>query len=397
MTLEIFFQILAYCLIAVLFVIFILEKIRAKKIKDNLTELLKKSEENRIKAETERDRTATIVNSFSDGLIILDKNALIYSINPEAERILKLENYRLAGKPLSALADFPKAKPIVSVFDKGIQIIYRKEIELSKDFIIELSVLSLGQLGSDIGHLIILHDVSREKMVEKLEIEFVSLAAHQLRTPLSIIKWSMSMLKKGDFGKLTKKQSELVKSAFRNNERLVTLVNDLLNVTRIEEGKYLYKLIDWDIREIVKTVIETLRDQINAKKIVIDFKEPDEFPKVMLDSEKIKIVVQNFIDNAVKYSPEGGKISITLQSDEKNIELRVQDSGIGIPQKQQEKVFTKFFRGDNAIKTNAVGSGLGLFLSKNIIEAHGGVIWFDSKENAGTSFCFTLPIKKNSI
>lgn len=374
--------------------LFLVEKKDLEREKNSLTELLKNSEESRKKAEAERDRTKTIVSSFTDGLIILDEKDRIFSINPEAERILGLENNNLLGKPVSSMMDFPKSKPVATVLEKGIQIIYRKEVELAKDYVIELSVLSLGTLGNDIGHLIVLHDVSREKKVEKMEIEFVSLAAHQLRTPLSIIKWSMSMLKKGDFGKLTKGQNELVKSTFRNNERLVTLVNDLLNISRIEEGRYLYKLAEVNIKEIVRVVLETFEDQIKNRKIIIELEEPDTMPQIMLDAEKIKIVVQNFVDNAIKYSPDGGKIIVALQNDGKNIELKVQDFGIGIPKLQQDKVFTKFFRGDNAIRTNAVGSGLGLFLSKNIIEAHGGIIWFESNEGKGASFYFTLPIKK---
>jgi len=369
-----------------------------ERAKNNLEESLKKSEENRMKAEAERDRTKTIVSSFTDGLIILDEKNNIFSINHEAERILGLENNKLLGRPFSSLSEFPKSEPVAFVLEKGIQIIYRKEVELAKDFVIELSVLSLGSLGNDIGHLIVLHDVSREKKVEKMEIEFVSLAAHQLRTPLSIIKWSMSMLKKGDFGKLTKGQAELVKSTFRNNERLVTLVNDLLNITRIEEGRYLYKLVSVDIKkEVIKMVLDSLEDQIKNRKIKIEFVAPDGLPQIMLDPEKIKIVVQNFVDNAMKYSPDGAKIIVSLQNDGKNIELKVQDFGIGIPKTQQDKVFTKFFRGDNAIRMNAVGSGLGLFLSKNIIEAHGGIIWFESIEGKGTSFYFTLPIKKPEV
>lgn len=374
--------------------LFLVEKKDLEREKNSLTELLKNSEESRKKAEAERDRTKTIISSFTDGLIILDEKDRIFSINPEAERILGLENNNLLGKPVSSMMDFPKSKPVATVLEKGIQIIYRKEVELAKDYVIELSVLSLGTLGNDIGHLIVLHDVSREKKVEKMEIEFVSLAAHQLRTPLSIIKWSMSMLKKGDFGKLTKGQNELVKSTFRNNERLVTLVNDLLNISRIEEGRYLYKLAEVNIKEIVRVVLETFEDQIKNRKIIIELEEPDTMPQIMLDAEKIKIVVQNFVDNAIKYSPDGGKIIVALQNDGKNIELKVQDFGIGIPKLQQDKVFTKFFRGDNAIRTNAVGSGLGLFLSKNIIEAHGGIIWFESNEGKGASFYFTLPIKK---
>jgi len=246
----------------------------------------------------------------------------------------------------------------------------------------------------DIGHLIVLHDISREKIVENMKTEFVSLAAHQLRTPLSIIKWSMSMLKKGDFGKLNKKQYKIVGNAFRGNERLISLVNDLLNVSRIEEGRYLYKVASADMKEVIELALADCKDEIIAKKIKVDVKEANSVPKIMIDVEKMKLAIENLIDNAVKYSREGGKIKVFLKSDGDNIHFEIQDFGMGIPESQQSKVFTKFFRGDNATKVNAVGTGLGLFLVQNIIEAHGGKIRFKSEENKGTSFYLSLPIKE---
>ena len=234
-----------------------------------------------------------------------------------------------------------------------------------------------------------------------MKTEFVSLAAHQLRTPLSIIKWSMSMLRAGDFGKLNAKQDKVVRNAFKSNERLILLVNDLLNVTRIEEGRYLYKTEMSDMAEIVNLVIDNCEEEIKKRKIKIEFQAPHPVPQTMLDQEKMKLAVQNLVDNAIKYSADNSKIIITLSSDSSNIEFKIQDNGIGIPEAQQQKIFTKFFRGDNAEKVNTVGSGLGLFLAQNIIEAHSGKIWFESeageKGSSGTTFYFSLPIRKNIV
>ena len=133
--------------------------------------------------------------------------------------------------------------------------------------------------------------------------------------------------------------------------------------------------------------------ETQKRKIKIDFYEQGFFPEILLDSVKIKLAIQNLIDNAIKYSQENSKIEISLISNENNIEFKIKDFGMGIPSNQQDKIFTKFFRGDNATKLREIGSGLGLFLCKNIIDAHGGKIWFESKENLETSFYFTLPIK----
>jgi signal transduction histidine kinase len=387
--------IMAFLISIILFFIgrlFFVEKRELEKAKINLTNLLKKSEEHLLTSELERDKTKIIINNFTDGLIIINEKYNISSINPEATKILQLNPGKIIDKPFQSMAYFSRSIPILKVLNEGFLNISRKEIEISKDFIIELSVVKLNLNRNDIEYLVILHDISREKIIEKMKTEFVSLAAHQLRTPLSIIKWSISMLKNGHFGKLNKKQSEIVINTYNNNERLILLVNDLLNVTHLEEGVYLYKKTMTNIRDVVISLIDDYKDIVLKRKIIIDFNEKGVFKEILLDSVKIKLAIQNLFDNAIKYSQENSKIEISLVSNENTIEFKIKDFGIGIPKDQQGKIFTKFFRGDNATKLREIGSGLGLFLCKNIIEAHGGKIWFESKENTETSFYFSLPI-----
>ena len=376
--------------------LFFMEKKDLEQAKISLTELLKKSESDRVRAEAERDKTAAIVSSFSDGLILLDYKDNIFSINPAAEELLGLKEKEFIGKPLKSIipsVKITKARAIMSVFGDGLKAIYRQPVKLADNLITEISVIMLTSAGKDMGHLIILHDITREKMVEKMKTDFVSLAAHQLRTPLSIIKWSISMLTKGDFGKLNKKQDEVVRNTFQSNERLISLVNNLLNVTRMEDGRYLYKRAKADMREIISAVLNTNKDEFEKRGIIIEYKRPVDFPEIMIDSEKIKIVIQNLVDNATKYSPRARKIKINLQKEDNGIRFEIRDFGVGIPEQQQGKIFQKFFRADNAVTMNTIGTGLGLFLSKNIIEAHGGSIGFKSEENKGTAFYFSLPIK----
>lgn len=387
--------IMAFFISIILFFIgklFFVEKRELEKAKINLTNLLKKSEEHLFTSELERDKTKIIINNFTDGLIIINEKYNISSINPEAIKILQLNPDKLINKPFQSMAYFSRSIPVLKVLNEGFTNVSRKEIEIYKDFIIELSIVTLNLNRNDIEYLVVLHDISREKTIEKMKTEFVSLAAHQLRTPLSVIKWSVNMLKNGHFGKLNKKQSEIVKSTYNNNERLILLVNDLLNVTHLEEGVYLYKKTMTDIKDVVISLIDDYKDIIQKRKIIIDFYENGFFREMLLDSVKIKLAIQNLFDNAIKYSHENSKIEISLISNENNIEFKIKDFGIGVPEDQQNKIFTKFFRGDNATKLREIGSGLGLFLCKNIIEAHGGKIWFESKENIETSFYFTLPI-----
>lgn len=375
-------------------IIYVYKKRHLKKEKIHLTKLLERSEEIRVKTEAERKKISLVFNNFIDGIIILDEQDKIFLINPEAVKLLELDVEKLLGKSFKMMTYFPKTKPIESILSSGLKNIYRKEINLDKDFIIELSVVPLDLGRNTTNHLLIIHDVSKEKIISKMKTEFVSLTAHQLRTPLSTIKWSMSMLKKGDFGKLTKKQNEVIENTSQSNDGLISLVDDLLNVTHIEEGKYLYKTEVADIREIITNVISGRKNGLTEKNIKIVFESPKDFPKTLLDPNKIKLVIQNLVDNAIKYSSISKKVNISLKSDDKKIEFKIQDYGIGIPNKQQEKIFVEFFRANNAIKKDSIGSGLGLFLSKKIVEAHGGKIWFESEENKGTIFYFSLPILK---
>jgi len=207
----------------------------------------------------------------------------------------------------------------------------------------------------------------------------------------------MGLLKNGSFGKLTAKQGEVIDDTLRNNERLISLVNNLLNVTRIKEGKYLYETVMADMKEIIHFVIADNKSEIKSRKINLEFKEPDNIPQTMVDVEKIKMVVQNLIDNAIKYSSVGGKIIITLKKENEHLLFKIEDFGIGIPKSQQDKIFIKFFRGDNAAKIDPNGTGLGLYLTEKIINAHGGKIWFESEENVGTSFYFNLPITDQKL
>ncbi|PIR01808.1 MAG: hypothetical protein COV63_03045 [Candidatus Nealsonbacteria bacterium CG11_big_fil_rev_8_21_14_0_20_37_68] len=232
-------------------------------------------------------------------------------------------------------------------------------------------------------------------MIERMKTEFVSLSAHQLRTPLSAIKWTLRMLLDGDLGEITKEQKEYIGKTYESNERMIDLINDLLNVTRIEEGRYLYEPTLTDFQAIVQFVINSFKEEIKKKRIKFEFKKTEEkLPEVKVDVEKMRLAVQNLLNNAISYTPSGGEVTISLKYDKDKIEVAVKDTGIGIPQDQQERVFSKFFRATNAIRKETKGTGLGLYIAKNIIEAHGGKIWFESKEDKGSTFYFTLPVEK---
>lgn len=242
----------------------------------------------------------------------------------------------------------------------------------------------------------ILHDISREKMIERMKTEFVSLSAHQLRTPLSAIKWTLKMMLEEDLGEVTTEQREFLNKIYRSNERMIVLINDLLNVARIEEGRYLHTLTLNDIVPVLQFVVNSYAGEAKKRQIKFELKKiKKKVPKLLLDVGKLKLAFQNLIDNALKYTPAKGKVIIGVDCNNKEVVISVKDSGVGIPKEQQERIFSKFFRGTNVIKMETDGSGLGLFITKNIIESHNGRIWFESEAGKGTTFYFAIPIEKS--
>jgi len=235
---------------------------------------------------------------------------------------------------------------------------------------------------------------SELKELDKKKSEFISVAAHQLRTPLSGIKWTIAMLLNEELGKLNDEQKEFLKRGFSTNEHMISIVNDLLNSDLISQGKAEYIFKKMDIYELLDNVLSQVSTQSMKKQISFDKpKINEEIRYIIGDSKKIELVLINIIDNAVKYSKENTSIKISIDKDGGNIKIGIKDTGIGIPIEQQKNIFERFYRAKNAIRTHADGSGLGLFIAKDVVEKHGGKIYFDSEENIGTTFYIILPLK----
>jgi len=369
-----------------------------KESKKSLTQMLKEVREAQEKAEEEKNKTLAIIVNFTDGLLVLDENNKVLLINPQAEVLLNFKKEEIIGKSILAFSKLPQLKNLLDLYKKEIKKdFFREEIEIRESLILSMTKTPLKRGKIKIGNLLILNDITREKTIEKAKSEFVSLAAHQLRTPLSALKWILKTFLSDELGRMNKEQKEFLSDAYNSNERMIVLVNDLLNAARIEEGRFLYKLDLIDPGILIKSVIDSYRDLIREKNIKVEFKNLIKRPlKTLIDADKIKIAIDNILENAIKYSGPDGKIIISLKSDKKEIETSVEDNGLGIPEVQQKRVFSKFFRGANVLRKETDGTGLGLFIAKNIIEAHNGRIWFKSIEGKGTTFCFTLPIRKKA-
>ncbi|MDP1728819.1 MAG: HAMP domain-containing sensor histidine kinase [archaeon] len=235
------------------------------------------------------------------------------------------------------------------------------------------------------------------KKLSSVKTDLVSISAHQVRTSLSAFIWIFKMFLDGDLGKLTSEQDTLLRKAFEGNERAINVISELLLVNKTENiQEKEYEFSDLNIAEMIESCIFDFSGEAHAEgNEIIFLKQGEEHPIVWADKEKIRVVFQNLLENSIKYSNPHGKIFILLKENEVEIEISIKDTGIGISEDGKKKIFEKFYRDPGAQKKEVIGSGIGLFTSKQIVEKHNGKIWFESKENEGTTFFFTLPISKD--
>jgi signal transduction histidine kinase len=209
---------------------------------------------------------------------------------------------------------------------------------------------------------------------------------------LSTIKWFLEILINGNLGKMTPKQEEVLKKIERSNQRMISLINSLLDISRIDSGKLEVNRQLTDMRILIREVIHDLESQLEENKQTIRIKIPSRLPEIFLDPQLIRQVFMNLLTNAIKYSPAGSTIKLTVVLKDGSLLCRIEDQGVGIPEHQQERVFEKFFRGENAAKLTVNGNGLGLYMVKKLIESSGGVIGFNSGGQKGSEFWFKLPV-----
>jgi signal transduction histidine kinase len=241
------------------------------------------------------------------------------------------------------------------------------------------------------------HTNEKLRQLDQTKDDFISMASHQLRTPLTSVKGYVSMVLEGDAGKVTPLQRKLLNQSFVSAQRMVYLISDLLNVSRLRTGKFVIESIPCNLAKIIKDEIEQLQETAKGRGLALTYNMPEKFPTLMLDETKIRQVIMNFIDNAIYYTPTGGHISVSLLDKAESVEFTVTDDGIGVPKHEQHHLFSKFFRAHNAKRARPDGTGLGLFMAKKVVVAQGGAIIFKSKEGHGSIFGFSFAKEKIQV
>ncbi len=230
----------------------------------------------------------------------------------------------------------------------------------------------------------------RLRVLDQTKDDFISMASHQLRTPLTSVKGYVSMVLDGDAGKITGLQRKLLNQSFISSQRMVYLISDLLNVSRLKTGKFIIEGIPTNIANVIQEEIEQLVEAAKSRNLTLTYHKPEHFPTLMLDETKLRQVIMNFIDNAIYYTPAGGHITINLVDKPQTVEFTVVDDGMGVPRAEQHHLFSKFYRAPNAKRARPDGTGLGLFMAKKVILAQGGAVIFRSQEGQGSTFGFTF-------
>lgn len=353
-----------------------------------------------------KDKAEVILHSIGDGVFVIDKKYKIIVFNKMAEKISGYSASEAIGKRYDKILKFiyENSGEVNDAFIK--RCINKGEIAdmLNHTFIIRKNGLKKpvansaaplkGQNGKIIGCVIVFRDVTVTREIDKMKNEFVSVASHQLRTPLTAIKLFSEMLLNNSTKNLNEEQVKYLSNIDTCVSRMVHLVNDLLNVTRIESGRLKIEPVLTDLKKLVDDILSEVKPLAKSKNVKITFEAKNNLPKTMIDQSLFRQSIYNLIVNSIRYSKDkDARIEIVLDKTDKNeFIVSVKDNGIGIPKEGHEKVFEKFYRADNAIKVATEGTGLGLYLVKMIIDQADGKIWFESEKDKGTIFYITLPL-----
>ncbi|MEK7114934.1 MAG: ATP-binding protein [Patescibacteria group bacterium] len=346
----------------------------------------------------------SLIESTADAVIFYNTDFQILIFNRAAEELFNLRADQVIGKQFSldkmrqgsskllSYAMFPSLAP--TVVRQSLEGIYPQIVDLNLDdpqidLRIYLNKVP-NQKGETVGFVKIIHDQTREKEILQSQKDFLTIAAHQLRTPGTAVNWAFEALV-GDQS-LSKEAKDFVNTGHLAAKNLMKIVNDLLNITQIEEGKFGYQFQEIDLITFFDNLLTEAEPIAKEYKVKVYLEKPAQSVKILADVQKLSIAISNIIDNAMKYNVPNGEVVVKIESmPDFSVKISIKDTGVGIPEEEAKNLFNKFFRASNISKTKVEGSGLGLYIVKNVIEKHGGKIWAESVLNRGTTFFIILP------
>ena len=356
--------------------------------------------------QVETSRSRAILEAVADGVLVTDADRHITLFNDSAEKILGLKRGEIVGK---SLQDFS------GLFGKAAQSwldtiktwssspgsyteddVFAEEITLEDMRVVSVHLAPVRLQDEFLGTVSIFRDITHQVEVDRLKSEFVANVSHELRTPMTSIKGYVDVLLMGAAGQLSDRQKNFLEIVQGNTERLNILVNDLLDVSRIETGKFDLSMQPLRLQPLIEDIVEEqrLRMQKNDREIDLELDLPPDLPSVWGDDRRVRQIMNNLVSNAYHYTPSGGNIHVKAHVEDGYVQVDVRDSGIGIPPQDQERIFERFYRGENPLVLATAGTGLGLSIVRQLVEVHEGEIWFESSgiPGEGSVFSFTLPI-----
>jgi PAS domain S-box-containing protein len=339
----------------------------------------------------EKERSEAILANIADGIVAVDREGAIVLWNTTAEQITGVPAEEALGRSVAAVlqrelatdADAPRGERPITFVRGG------KEVWLSVT-----EAVMRDAAGAVAGRIFAFRDVSTERVVEQMKSDFVATVSHELRRPLTSIYGFAETLLRGDVEFSPTEQGTFLGYIASESERLINIVDDLLNVARLETGTLGLSIDRTDVGEIVAETVGRFAQHVDGE-FTFDIELPRGAVFVRADREKLSQIVMNLVDNAVKFSPGGGRIAVSARRRSDTAEIRVEDEGIGIARADQQRIFTKFYRAEEGARHSPQGTGLGLFLARGLLAAMGGRIWVESNEGEGSTFVFELPVAKD--
>lgn len=366
---------------------------------------MSEQESKRLASKREAEADALFF-SIGDGAIATDEFGRITRVNPVALKLLGYTEAELLGKwfPKVVVATTLDGKvynlidrPITKAFLTG-QPVASKLYYRARDgqlVPVHVNVSPILLEGKPLGAIEVFRDIAFEEEIDRMKSEFISLASHQLRTPLSAVKTYSHMLADGYMGKVTPTQKKSLHTIIAATNRMNELISTLLNISRIESGTIAVRPKSLKVEAVVEEVLRELTLMAADKSIAMTLKiTGSASTTITTDSLILKEILTNLVSNGIKYTPDGGKITIAIRPRLSDVTISVTDTGWGIPKDVQDQIFSKFFRAPNIVRRETTGTGLGLYLVKGLVELLGGRIWFKSEEQNGTTFSLALPRRK---